>query len=196
YCPYSGAFQGQCVEYAEEGESCSDLYCGSGDQFCNDEQICSAVFDDEEPCSDPRQCRSGTCYQGSCRQPADLDEDCSETDCLYPYACKADVCVEKVEEGDACTTPIQCPDGIDCIYASPGADEQACAQLPVDGDPCDFRSGCAGEDIYCEETAEPGIGVCDSFYVEEGESCGNDIGNCRPQHYCAHNGELTAQGTC
>lgn len=196
YCPYSGAFEGLCIDYAGEGESCEDVFCGSGDLFCNDEQMCSPVLEDGEPCDDRAQCASGTCYDGTCRQPATLDEDCSNTECLYPYVCKANICVEKVDEGDFCTDAIQCPDGIGCIYATPGADERACAQLPVDGDPCDFRSGCSGEDVYCEETEEPGIGICDSYYVEEGEPCGNDVGNCRPEYYCARTEGSTVVGTC
>jgi hypothetical protein len=90
----------------------------------------------------------------------------------------------------------QCPDGLACIYATPGADDRACAALPEDGDPCDLRSGCTGEEVYCEETEAPNVGVCDSFYVELGEPCGNDIGNCRPEHYCSRNEGSTVEGTC
>ncbi len=196
YCPYSGAFEGVCVEYAAEGESCADVFCGSGDLYCSGEQVCAAILEDGAACDDPSQCRSRSCYEGSCVVPAALGEDCSATVCTYPYACKADVCVEKVEEGDVCTLQQQCPDTLSCIYASPGAAEQSCAQLPEDGDPCDPRSGCAGDEVYCEETAEPGVGVCDAFYSEEGEPCGNGIGDCRPELYCVQNEGSTTEGTC
>ncbi len=196
YCPYSGAFEGQCVNYAEEGESCADVFCGFGELYCSDEQICTLALEEDEPCTDGGQCLSGTCYQGICKQPAALGADCTDTACAYPYVCKSGTCVEKVEEGDTCTLQQQCPDALNCIYATPGAEEQACAALPEDGDPCDPRSGCAGERVYCEETEEPGISVCDAYYAEADEACGTDIGNCRPELYCSQNEGTTTEGTC
>jgi hypothetical protein len=100
---------------------------------------------------------------GTCKEYAELDEDCSDTECVEGLRCDPVSlrCAALVEAGGACEGFGQCTSGHYCSTAG------TCAPLKQDGEPCVDFTECIGlcdfETSVCKE-GSLGENTCDIEY--------------------------------
>lgn len=163
-CHYPGACAaGQhCDEITSRcSDTCDTFRDCAHDQACVD-QACVGVADpacaSHDGCSD--QGLDAECWEGRCRQPCELDEDCRYYQALCDdNLCNLELAPDCDSDGDCSTTVVClftrgfCKDG-HCAFSrrAPGAD---CNDgLACTGhDACDADGACAGE-VDCDDPPE------------------------------------------
>ncbi|MFH1530531.1 MAG: hypothetical protein ABIK09_07340 [Pseudomonadota bacterium] len=189
------------------GDLCAAGFCTAQASLnCDDDDICTAEFchaaagciyeptvekcDDGNPCTDGDYCEGGSCVA---LEVVDCDDGnlCTNDQCNPLLGCVHTNNTALCIDGDACTAPDQCKDGVcepgiqvDCYDGNVCTNDSCepaggCVHTPNaascdDGNSCTFGDHCAGGGCVPDEVVE-----CD-----DGNPCTDDV--CNLQQGCQH----------
>ncbi len=181
-----------CAELPGEGEDC-DISCRR--PFACEDGSCRKRASLGDDCGEG-SCEGGLSCSGDdiCEGSPGVGDSCAEQPCGWQLACKDDVCVGQVEEGDECGSSRQCPSGLNC-FASAQDGPSTCQKPLVAGEPCP-GGGCNFELGYVCVDSDPEDE--DDNYVcvkagAVGEPC--EPYGCEGNLWCKYTGE-EPQGVC
>jgi hypothetical protein len=159
--------------------------------------------EENDPCADSSDCRSGFCLQesedacGVCSAVAGLNEDCTSAICSSELYCSPtdSTCQPIKQRCEECTPDDECEGDLKCVRGE-------CA-IPYlnEGDDCtDSPDGCE-IDLMCD-AATSTCSPIPYIFVGEGESCNIvdpepplSVTICSGSNYC-DSGTLGVEGTC
>ena len=162
---------------------------------CTSDSGCTFVPADGADCDDGNACTSGgTCLEGLClgngALDCDDDDPCTNDSCEPATGCTHSFNTAPCSDGNMCTLDDQCQNGA-CV---PGAvldcsDENVCTddacvegigcQHSFNGNACDDKNACTGNDVCGNGNCAGASIVCDDDDV-----CTDD--SCNPQTGCVH----------
>jgi hypothetical protein len=149
-----------------DGDAClSTAECGSKNSFCSAGQKCVARPSEGQPCG---------------------------TGCATGLFCSAGTCRTQLDTGGACTSAIQCRDGLFCDLA---AVPSACAPRHAAGEACTSNAACTS--TQCNPGTCAGTGS--TCFADSGciGQCANGNGSCTLDSQCAAGTcSLTPTTTC